>query len=356
MQRRSSALVQASLQAPLQASVQASVQVSIHKREIMSMNRNRKAIAVAAALVAVSSGTRAAESVNIGAPSWTGAQAIAHLIQEIVTTRIGGEAELVPGDNAAIFQAMDAGKGDIDIHPDVWLPNQKSFTDKYVDGTGNVALSENAYEGKQSFCVSKAFAEETGISSIFDLARPEIAKLMDSDGNGKGEIWIGAPGWASANVNEVKVRDYGLMPFMEPVRADQSVMTATVGDSIEKGIGYAFYCYSPHAIWFQHDIVRLSEPEFDEAQYIALQPDEDPNWFENSKVMTEDALKEVQIAYSSTLADRAPAVAELVQNIALTGDDVSQFAFEIEGGTDPAEVAKAFVEANSDRVDGWLGL
>ncbi len=33
---------------------------------------------------------------------------------------------------------------------------------------------------------------------------------MDSDGNGKGEFWIGADGWASANVNQVKLRDYGL--------------------------------------------------------------------------------------------------------------------------------------------------
>jgi len=272
----------------------------------------------------------AAEKINIGAPSWTGAQAIAHLVQEIVVSRIGGEANLVPGNNAAIFAAMDAGKGDIDIHPDVWLPNQKSFTDKYVDGTGNVSLSGNSYEGKQSFCVSKEFSEKNGVTSIFDLARPEIAKLMDSDGNGKGEIWIGAPGWASANVNQVKVRDYGLMPFMEPVRADQSVMTATVGDSIRKGIGYAFYCYSPHAIWFQHDIVRLEEPAFDASKYNALQPSEDPDWFENSKVMTEDALK--------------------------TGDDVSGFAFAIEGGKDAADVAKEWVAANSDRVDGWLGL
>jgi len=314
------------------------------------------AIACASALSLAGTAATAAETVKIGAPSWTGAQAIAHLIQEIVVSRVGGEAELVPGNNAAIFQAMDAGNGDIDIHPDVWLPNQKSFTDKYVDGTGNVSLSENAYEGKQSFCVSKAFAEANNVSSIFDLARPEIAKLMDSDGNGKGEIWIGAPGWASANVNEVKVRDYGLMPFMEPIRADQSVMTATVGDTIEKGQGYAFYCYSPHAIWFQHDIVRLSEPEFDPEKYVALQPDQDPNWFENSKVMTEDALKQVQIAYANTLADRSPAIADLVQAIALTGEDVSQFAFEIEGGKDPAEVAKAWVAANSDRVDGWLGL
>lgn len=312
--------------------------------------------ALCALALSVSSNAFGAEKVNIGAPSWTGAQAIAHLIQEIVTSRIGGEATLVPGNNAAIFAAMDAGNGDIDIHPDVWLPNQKSFTDKYVEGTGKVALSSNAYEGKQSFCVSKKFSEENGVTSIFDLARPEIAKLMDSDGNGKGEIWIGAPGWASANVNQVKVRDYGLMPFMEPIRADQSVMTATVGDSIQKGIGYAFYCYSPHAIWFQHDIVRLEEPAFDAAKYKAIQPSEDPNWFENSKVMTEDALKQVQIAYSKSLEARSPAIADLVKNISLTGEDVSNFAFEIEGGKDAAAVAKDWVAKNSARVDKWLGL
>lgn len=320
------------------------------------MNKKLLGITCATALAVAGSPAMAAEKINIGAPSWTGAQAIAHLIQEVVTSRIGGEANLVPGNNAAIFQAMDAGNGDIDLHPDVWLPNQKSFTDKYVDGTGNVALSENAYEGKQSFCVSRAFSEKANVTSIFDLARPEVAAMMDSDGNGKGEIWIGAPGWASANVNEVKVRDYGLMPFMEPIRADQAVMTATVGDSIRKDEGYAFYCYSPHAIWFQHDIVRLSEPEFDETKYTALQPDQDPNWFENSKVMTEDALKLVQVAYSKSLEERSPAIADFVKNMALTDEDVSAFAFEIEGGKDAAVVVKEWVAANSDRVDGWLGL
>ena len=58
--------------------------------------------------VAMSTTSVMAESVKIGAPAWTGAQAIAHLIQEIVVSKMGSEAELVPGDNAAIFAAMDS--------------------------------------------------------------------------------------------------------------------------------------------------------------------------------------------------------------------------------------------------------
>ena len=40
-----------------------------------------------------------------------------------------------------------------------------------------------------------------------------------------------------------------------------------------------------------------------------------------------------------------------------TADDVSGLAFEISAnGVDPADAAKAWVEANSDRVDAMLGL
>jgi glycine betaine/proline transport system substrate-binding protein len=299
----------------------------------------------------------AAEKVNIGVPSWTGAQAIAHLLQAVVVERIGGEAELVPGNNSTIFQAMDQGKGDIDVHPDVWLPNQESFTKKYVDEAKTVILSSNPYEGNQGFCVSEKFGKANNITDIADLGRPDVAALMDSDGNGKGEMWIGAPGWASANVNEVKVRDYNLLDFIDPIRAEESVKTARVKDSIAKDEGYAFYCYKPHAIWYMFDVYMLSEPPYDPALYKMVQPSDSPNWYEESKVASKDALKNVQIAWSSSLAERSPAIAEFFERFSLTADDVSGFAFEISGnGRDPAEVASEWVANNPDRVDAWLGL
>jgi len=321
------------------------------------MKKSLLSIALATA-VSLSTGTAiGAEKVKIGAPSWTGAQAIAALLQAVVVERIGGEAELVPGNNATIFQGMDQGKGDIDVHPDVWLPNQQSFTKKYVDGAGTVVLSQHPYEGNQGFCVPEDFGKANSITDIADLGRPDVAMKMDSDGDGKGEMWIGAPGWASANVNEVKVRDYDLLAFIEPVRAEESVKTARVKDAIAKGEGYAFYCYKPHAIWYMFDVRMLSEPKYDPAMYTMVQPSDSPDWYQESKVATKDALKSVQIAWSKSLQDRSPAIVEFFERFSLTADDVSGFAYEISGkGRKASEVASEWIAQNPERVDAWLGL
>ena len=312
---------------------------------------------IGAALISLIGAPAFAEEVKIGVPSWTGAQAIAHVLGEIVTSRIGGTVEYVPGNNATIFQAMDQGKGDIDVHPDVWLPNQESVTKKYVDEAGTVTLSSNPYEGNQGFCVTKDFGEANNITYIADLGRPDVAALMDSDGNGKGEMWIGAPGWASANVNEVKTRDYGLLDFIEPIRAEESVKTARIKDSIAKGEGYAFYCYKPHAVWFMFDVEMLTEPTYDPAKYVMVQPSDDADWYNKSMVASKDALKQVQIAWSKSLRDRSPAIVEFFERFELTADDVSGFAYEISGkGRDASEVAREWINNNPDRVDAWLGL
>ena len=108
---------------------------------------------ITASLLTAMSIPAIAEDVKIGVPSWTGAQAMANLLGAVVEMRIGGTVDYVPGNNATIFQGMDQGKGDIDVHPDVWLPNQESFTKKYVDGAGSVVLNQQPYEGNQGFCV-----------------------------------------------------------------------------------------------------------------------------------------------------------------------------------------------------------
>ena len=223
-------------------------------------------------------------------------------------------------------------------------------------GAGTVSLSENHYIGNQGFCRDTQLCQQNNITDIADLGRPDVAAKMDSDGNGKGEMWIGAPGWAS-NVNEVKVRDYGLLSFIEPIRAEESVKTARIKDAIAKNEGYTFYCYEPHAIWSMFDVVMLTEPKNDPAKYKMIQPSNSANWYEEWFVASKDALKQVQVAFSNSLAGRSPAISDFLANMKLDASDVSLFAYEIAGqGREPADVAKEWVANNSDRVDGWLGM
>jgi len=86
----------------------------------------------------------------------------------------------------------------LDVHPDVWLPNQESFTKKYVDGAGTVQLSGNPYEGNQGFCVPTKFGKDNNITDIADLGRPDVAKLMDSDGN--GSLILNSIKWCSLQI------------------------------------------------------------------------------------------------------------------------------------------------------------
>ena len=299
-----------------------------------------------------------AEKVNIGDPGWTGATAIANLLATVVTDKMGGEAEIIPGNNTTIFGAMDRGKGEIEVHPDIWLPNQSAYTDEYVRDKKTVRLSSNSYKGNQGYCVSEDFANRMNITSIEDLGRPEVVKAMDSDGNGKGEFWIGADGWASANVNQVKLRDYRLYDAgIEPIRAAEAVKNARVLDSIKKNEGYAFYCYKPHAIWGMADVVMLKEPKFNAAEYKMIQPKEDPDWYEKSHVATKDALKNIQVGWAVSLDKKSPAIAEFLSNFQLTADDVSSLAYAISvQKVSPKDAARAWVKNNSKTVDGWLGL
>ncbi|MBL8359860.1 MAG: hypothetical protein JNN18_05145 [Rubrivivax sp.] len=314
-------------------------------------------ILAAAVLLSAAGAAFANDKVMIGEPNWPGAKIVANLLRTVITTRLGGQVALVPGTNPVIFAAMDGGKGDIDVHPDVWLPNQKSLTDKYVDASKTVALSKGSYSGRAGFCVPTYMVKEHKIKSVYDLATPEAQKLFDADGDGKGEIWIGAAGWASTAIHQVKVRDYGIGSFLEPTKEDEAVFFAKLASQIAKKKGVAFYCYTPHYVHRLHDVTMLDEPAFDSAKYKMVQPNEDADWLNKSKITVGDSPKFVHVAYSKSLERRAPDVARFLANIKLETELVSEWTRAVVvDKKEPADVVKAWVAANPKVVDRWLGL
>ena len=313
--------------------------------------------ATASVFALAASVAMAQDKVMVGEPSWPGAKIMAHVIGQVIETRLGGEVGYAPGANAVIFEAMDGGRGDIDVHPDVWLPNQASLTDEYVDQKGTVALSSGSYEGRAGFCTPTYMAENHNIRSIFDLATPNAQDLYDFDGDGKGEIWVGASGWSSTNIHKVKVRDYGIESFLEPGTEDETVFYSRLKDAIDQQKGVVFYCYSPHYVHALYDVTMIEEPDYDPQQYTMIQPDQDADWYNKSSITSGDEVKTVKVAYSTSLQTRNPAAASFLASIDMDSDALSQMTAEVVvEGKDVGEVVSAWIAANGDTIDGWLGL
>ena len=75
--------------------------------------------------------------------------------------------------------------------PDVWIPNQTPFIEQYAE---TVVLTGEKFKAFSGLCTTKNAHDNFGLNSVYDLTKPEIINLTDEDGDGKGEIWIGAPG------------------------------------------------------------------------------------------------------------------------------------------------------------------
>lgn len=316
--------------------------------------RARCVIAAAVAAVALNSAV-AAEDLRIAVPNWAAAQVMSDIIDKVLTEELGLEVGQVHSTNPVIFEAMDRGGGDIDVHPDVWLPNQQNLVDKYVKDRGTVTLAQNGYWGQAGICVTKATADKLGISSVYDLTDPAIAREFDTNGDGKGEVWIGPSGTASVSIERVRFNSYGIAETFELLEMDEEPAIARIRSAAASGDPLVTVCIRPHAKWKIADLVRLEEPPHDEAKWTMVQPTDDPNWLEKSDIEVSWPQMNVQLAYAKYLEETQPAAAEILKRVYFDTEMIDDFIFQmIEEKRQPGDIADEWLEANQDRVREWL--
>lgn len=298
----------------------------------------------------------ATEKINLGELNWPGSKVIANILKIVIENNFDAEVGIVPSTNPVVYKAMDAGNGDIDVHTDTTRPNQDNLINEYVYERGTVVLSENGYDNIQGTCIPGYMQDKYGINSIYDLADPEIAALVDEDGDGKGEWWPGANGWAVTPVEQVKYREYGLTDFYDPYIVEESVVLARLQDAYAKEEPLVFFCYKPNWTFTVYDLRVLEEPEYFEGCMDGMvQPTDDPNWYENSSVSCGWPVGKSYLAWAKTLEERAPDVAKLLGNVQLNGDIVTEFNYHVSyKGVDAVEYATNWVAENTDLINSWL--
>ena len=306
------------------------------------------------ATLAMVLGTAAlAQDVVIGVPNWTSVRGTAHILKVALEDNLGLSVELQNGTNPIIFEAMDSGA--MHVHPEVWMPNQQNLHDSFVTDKGTVTLNPNAVLSDQQICVTKDTQERTGISALSDLTDPDMAANFDTDGDGRGEMWIGGAGWASTNIEKIRAKSYGYAETMNLMQMDETLALAQVDNAVAQSQNIVFYCYTPHHMFSLYDLVPLAEPAYDAAQWKISQPTDDPDWLENSTAPTAWDATKLHVFYASALVGSQPEAAAMLGKVNLTTEHVNALVYALSvDGQDPAEYARKWVDENTDLVDSWF--
>lgn len=297
----------------------------------------------------------AAADIVIGVPNWSSAKATSYVLKHLIEKRFGLKVELKDGSNDEIFAGMDSGS--IHIHPEAWLPNHAALHAKYVIRRKTVVMSDKAVPAAQGMCVTKQTSEEYNIKSIQDLTSPKVAGIFDTDGNGLGEVWIGATAWSSTNIERIRAKSYGYAKTMELLEAEEDVGMASIDVAAAIGKPQVFFCYQPHHVFELHDIVMLDEPATDPRKWNIVDAAKDPKWLEKSHAAVAYPQSFLHVTYSTKLKDKFPKVAAFLGAISLDVDTISAMTYAlVVERRDPAEFSKQWVEENTKRVDKWAAL
>ncbi|MEX2454585.1 MAG: glycine betaine ABC transporter substrate-binding protein [Rhodospirillaceae bacterium] len=299
---------------------------------------------------AVSRAASDGATIVVGVPQGVSAEATAHVLQAAIETRYPYGVMLRRGTNADILEGIARGDGSFDVHAEVWLPNQKDLWNAYVRDNGNVAVS-GGYTGFQGLCINGAVTDAHGIRALSDLGNPERAALFDSNGDGKGEIWIGDPGWNAPDINRVKIRDYGLAALYTGFTEAESSYLPELERRLSENIPTVFYCYLPHWLANEHDIATLREPPYSPECYSVRNPAIDRRWLENSVARCNGPLPRIHLIYARGLERRAPGVAQFLAQTAITATEVSEWADAFrKSDAHPSRFAQTWVIRNPSFV------
>lgn len=270
-------------------------------------------------------------TVTVADPGWPGASVTAEVLKgALAAADVTVEVEEM--DHVDAVAGMGAENPAVQVHPDLWLQNQGVAVREWV-AAGTIQLSEHSYTGAQGVYVLDAAGSERVLTEAEDLFDPEVSALFDSDGDGRGEMWIGPRGWASTENLGAWLERSG-HESIEGESYSATIFKARLEQEAASGRPLLFYGYEPDGIHEQFSLRRLAS-----IPWAADQGDENVD---------------VHVAWASALAETSPAAVRVLRDVDLTDEDLSGFIAAVDhDGQEPEEVAERWLAENRERVAGW---
>ena len=214
-------------------------------------------------------------------------------------------------------------------------------------------------DGIQGYQINKKAADEYQITSIEQFKDPEIAKLFDSDGDGKANLVGCNPGWGCELIIEHHLEAYGLQ---DTVEHDKGQYIALIADTItryEQGKNVLYYAYNPH--WIATVLKVDEDVTWLEVPFTSLPKEQEKITEKDTSVDGKNLgfpLDRQRIVANKEFLAANPAAKRWFELVTISAEDMNAESLRIKEGEDSAKDirnhAEEWVEKNQELFDGWL--
>jgi len=206
----------------------------------------------------------------------------------------------------------------------------------------------------QGYLIDKKTAEKHDIDNLGDFKDPEIAKLFDTDGDGKADLTGCQAGWGCEGVIEHQLDAFELR---DSITHKQGTYAAIISDTItryEEGESIFYYTWTPY--WVSGVLVPGEDVVWLEVPHSA-NPNGTDTELPNGKNYGFEINSE-RIVANKEWAEDNPAAAKLFEIMKLSVNDVSAENMLIRDGEDSTKDimnhTQAWIESHRETFDGWI--
>ncbi|TWC43256.1 glycine betaine/proline transport system substrate-binding protein [Pseudomonas sp. SJZ079] len=255
---------------------------------------------------------------------------------------------------ATMMLALSYGDADFSVH--LWDKLHDTFYQK-AGGDDTLVKAGDVIPGVlQGYLIDKKTADAYHIKYLTDLKKPEIAKLFDSDGDGKADLTGCNPGWGCELIIDHHLKAYDLEKTVSHNRGSYFALMADTIARYKEGKPILYYTWVPQ--WIAGVLVEGKDVVWLEVPYTDL-PDgkNDVNTSFNGKNLG-FAVDKVESVLNKDFAEKNPAALKFLSQVQITADDESAQNLKMQQGENSAKDigrhAAEWVAAHREQFDSWL--
>lgn len=289
----------------------------LNKRQLLGLSAGLAATATAGATTSPAR-AQSGGAIKLGYSAWADAEFITKLAAKLIEDRLSTPVQLIQVDVAPLYQGLS--RGDVDAMLMSWLP--KTHADYWKRVENSVERLGTLYSGARLGWVVPKYVPESEVSSIADLAKPEVRSKFS------GRIQGIEPGAGLTRLSKEAVEAYGLDYTLQ--ESSEAAMLTTVDRAMRGDRWVVATAWSPHWMFGKYDLRYLADPKG------ALGGEE-----------------EVIALGRKDLGKDRPEVAAFLSRLNMPLDDLQSAMLVAQEDSYETAVAK-YIEEHQRAVDGWF--